>query len=82
MCVDIVEYWQTTIKNVSDGIGVKKESVKKALGKNEFKSYKPEFIYTLKDHDFDIRLEFCFGYQGEKEFVSILFHFLCTKRSC
>ena len=67
VCLDVVEHGKTSIKDISDRTDVKRESVRTILKKNKFKPYKPKFINTLKERDFDVRMGFSFWYEGEKE---------------
>lgn len=67
VCLDVIEQGKSSITNIVDRTGVKRESVRTILHKNKFKPYKPKFINTLKERDFDVRLDFSFWYQGEKE---------------
>lgn len=46
---------------------VGKTTISKILNENKFRPYKPKFIHTLKQGDFERRLEFCFLIQGELE---------------
>lgn len=79
VCLDVVEHSQTSIRHVSTRTTVQRESVRSILHKNKFKPYKPKFINTLKEQDFDLRLGFSFWYQGEKEEdISFPFHVLWT----
>ena len=67
VCLTAVEHGQISITNISEITGYERESVRKILKKNKFRAYKPKFINTLKERDFDVRLGFSFWYQGEKE---------------
>lgn len=72
VCLTVIDHGQTSVTKISDSTGCKRESVRKILQKNRFRAYKPKFINTLKERDFDIRLDFSFWYQGQYE-ENILF---------
>lgn len=67
ICLSVIEHGQTSLTKMTDFTEYKRESVRKILQKNGFRAFKPKFINTLKERDFDIRLDFSFRYQGQYE---------------
>lgn len=67
VCLDVVQHGQTSIRDICRRTRTKREAVRKILHKNKFKPYKPKFINTLHERDFDMRLDFSFWYQEQRE---------------
>lgn len=63
----VVEQPRTSIRKVSEQIGVSGTSVRRILKRNKFRPFKPRFIHTLKARDFDARFDFCAWVQGQIE---------------
>lgn len=79
VCLDAVEYKKTSIEAIADRSGVHRESVRRILHKNKFRAYKPKFINTLKERDFDLRLDFSFWFEGMRaELINFPYHILWT----
>lgn len=62
VCLHIGEHGQTSIREMFLAELALKETVRKILHKSKVETYKPKFINTLKEQDFDIRLGFSFWY--------------------
>lgn len=67
VCLDVIEHGQTTLPAISERTDVKQSSVRNILHKNKFHAFKPKFIHTLKERDFDVRFNFSIWFQGERE---------------
>lgn len=67
VCLDAIEHGQTTLPAISERTDVKQSSVRNILHKNKFHAFKPKFINTLKERDFDVRCNFSYWFQGERE---------------
>lgn len=65
--LDVIEHKQTSIAAISDRTGAAGTTVRRILRKHKFRPYKPKFINTLKERDFDVRFFFCAWIQGEIE---------------
>lgn len=67
VCLDVVEHGRTSLPAISQRTEVKQSSIRNILHKNKFRAYKPKFINTLKERDFDVRFDFSMWFQGERE---------------
>lgn len=65
--LSINENPKTSLFRVSQITGVSKTSTQRILKQNKYHPYKPHFINTLKERDYDRRFEFCAWLQGEIE---------------
>lgn len=65
--LDVIEHKKTSLVAISDRTGTTPSTVRNILKKNKYHPYKPKFINTLKEWDFDARFDFCAWVQGELE---------------
>ena len=63
----VVENPRRSTQEISDYTGIKKSSVKRILKKNKYHAYKPTFICTFQERDYDLRYDFSMWIQGEIE---------------
>lgn len=60
----VVETPKTSISKLAQTVNLSSSSVQRVLKKNRFKPYKPKFVHTLHDRDYDCRMYFSFWLQG------------------
>lgn len=65
--LDATENKITSLSKISDRTDVSTSSVYRILKNNDFRPYKPKFISTLKERDFDPRFDFSAWFQGQIE---------------
>lgn len=68
VCLNVIDYGQTSIANISKKFGYNRASVRKILWKNKIRAYISKFINTLRELDFDIRLGFSFVLRRKRRF--------------
>lgn len=63
----VVEMPTTSISTLSRNLNISYTSIQRLLKKNKFKAYKPKFVHTLMERDYDQRMYFSFWLQGKIE---------------
>lgn len=65
--LDVIENKKTSVSEIANRTSSSQSTVRRILKKHKYYPYKPKFINTLRETDFDARLEFCAWFQGEIE---------------
>lgn len=63
----VIENPKRSTQEISEYTGVKTTSVKRILKKNKYRAYRPQFICTFQERDYDLRFDFSMWVQGKLE---------------
>lgn len=63
----VVENPHISDRKCARSLALGKSTVQNVLAANKFKAFKPRYVQTLQEHEYDNRSEFCFMVQGEIE---------------
>lgn len=63
----VIENPRRSIKEISEYTDIKKTSVNRILKRNQYHPYKPKFICTFQERDYNLRYDFAIWVQGEIE---------------
>lgn len=62
--LSVTENPRMALSERQEQTGISEKSIRRILKNNKFRAYKPKFIHTLLDRDFDARLDFSLWFQG------------------